>query len=312
MLTQGLGWFSVALGAAELLVPGGLAHLLGIKKHRALFSFLGIRELASGVGILTRKNSAPWLWSRVAGDVMDLALLGAALTLPGARQGRVAATAAAVAGVTVIDLLASKEHTKRSRNGTFEGALEQDLRAKKSVIIDRSPQALFEFWRNFENLPRVMYHLKSVRVDDANGKRSHWVAQGPGGTNVEWDAELTEDIPNQRIGWRSVEGSDVDHHGEVRFEAAPGGRGTMVTVEMEYNPPAGGVGAMVAKMFRKDPTQELQDAMRHFKQLMETGVVATIKGQPAGRKMSTSRKFDYPMPETGAVQGMPKAEFAHS
>ena len=311
-LTQGLGWFSVALGAAELLLPGGLAGALGVRKHRTLIRLLGIRELVSGIGILTRKNSTPWLWSRVAGDAMDLALLGTALAMPGTKQGRVAAAAAAVAGVTALDVMASKEHSKRSRNGTFEGALEQDLRVKKSVIIDRSPQALYEFWRNFENLPQVMYHLESVRSDSTNGKRSHWVAKGPAGARVEWDAELIADVPNQRIGWRSVEGSDVEHNGEVRFEAAPGGRGTIVTVEMEYNPPAGGVGAIVAKMFRKDPAQEVHDALRHFKQLMETGIVVTTEGQAAGRKMGTSKKFDYPVPSVVGTERLPKTEFAHS
>src|SRR5687768_1706429 len=252
-----------------------------------LFRLLGIRELVSGVGILTRKNSTPWLWSRVAGDAMDLALLGTALSLPGTKQGRVAAAAAAVAGVTVLDVLASKGHSRNSRNGSAEGAMEQDLQVKKTVIIDRAPQELYNFWRNFENLPRVMYHLDSVRVIDP--KRSHWVAKAPGGTQVEWDAELIEDVPNERIAWRSIPGSDVDNHGVVRFERAPGGRGTMVTVELRYNPPAGGVGAVVAKLFRKDPAAEIQDSLRYFKQLMETGIVVTTKGQSAGRKMSTSK-----------------------
>jgi uncharacterized membrane protein len=181
---------------------------------------------------------------------------------------------------------------------------------KKSVIIDRAPQELYNFWRNFENLPKVMYHLDSVRVMDP--KRSHWVAKAPGGTQVEWDAEVIEDVSNERIAWRSLPGSDVDSQGVVRFERAPGGRGTMVTVEMNYNPPAGGVGAMVAKLFRKDPAAEIQDSMRYFKQLMETGMVVTTKGQSAGRKMSTSRKFDYKVPETQFLEGSPKTEFAHS
>ena len=307
LLTVGLGWFSVALGAAELILPGGLASVVGVRKRRMLFRLLGIRELISGVGILTRKNSTPWLWSRVAGDAMDLALLGTALTLPGTKQGRVAAAAAAVAGVTVLDVMASKEH---SRNGSAEGAMEQDLRVRKSVIIDRAPQELYNFWRNFENLPRVMYHLDSVRVIDP--KRSHWVAKAPGGTQVEWDAEIIEDIPNERIAWHSLEGSDVDSRGVVRFERAPGGRGTMVTVEVQYNPPAGGVGAIVAKLFRKDPGAEIPDSMRYFKQLMETGIIVTTKGQSAGRKMSTSKKFEYKVPEAQAIEGAPQSQFAHS
>ena len=137
---------------------------------------------------------------------MDLALLGTALAMPGTKQGRVAAAAAAVAGVTALDVMASKEHSKRSRNGTFEGALEQDLRVKKSVIIDRSPQTLYEFWRNFENLPQVMYHLESVRSDSTNGKRSHWVAKGPAGARVE----------NSRT--RFMSSSGLTRHPEVVIE----------------------------------------------------------------------------------------------
>lgn len=309
-LAHGLGWLSVGLGAAELLLPGGLASLVGVRKHRLLFRLLGIRELASGVGILTRKNSTPWLWSRVAGDAMDLALLGTAFVLPGTKHGRVAAAAAAVAGVTVLDVMASKAH---SRNGEgTAGAFERDLRVRKSVIIDRPAQELYQFWRNFENLPRVMHYLDSVRIDNSNGKRSRWVAKAPAGTHVRWDAELTEDVPNERIAWRSLPGSNVDNRGVVRFQPAYGGRGTLVTVEMEYNPPAGGFGAIVAKLFHKDPVQEIGEAIRSFKQLMETGVVVTTKGQSAGRTTSTSKKFDYKVPDARGVERLPRSEFAHS
>lgn len=308
-LAHGLGWFSIALGAAELLLPGGLASVVGVKKRRTLFRLLGIRELISGVGILTRKNSTPWLWSRVAGDAMDLALLGTALAMPGTRNGRVAAAAAAVAGVTVLDVMASKEHTKRN-GSACEGALERDLKVRKSVIIDRSAQELYDFWRNFENLPRVMVHLQSVsRIDE---RRSHWVAQGPMGAPVEWDAEITEEVSGERIAWRSVPGSKVENRGWVKFDSALGGRGTVVTVEMEYNPPGGGAGAVLAKMFRKDPTQSVGDSLRHFKQIMETGNIVTTKGQSAGRKMSTSRKFDYPVPDAQEFERLPNSEFAHS
>jgi len=309
VLAEGLGWFSVALGAAELLLPGGLARIVGVRKHRLFFRLLGLRELASGIGILTRKNSAPWLWSRVAGDAMDLALLGSAMVLPGKRNSRLTAATAAVVGVTALDIMASKEH---SRNGMgMKGALERDLRLRKSVIIDRSAQDLYQFWRNFENLPQVMYHLDSVRSTTPDGKRSQWVVKGPAGMPVQWDAEMTDDVPGERIAWRSLPGSTIENRGIVRFERAPGGRGTMVTVELEYNPPAGGLGAVVAKLFRKDPTQEIDDALRHFKQMMETGSIVTTKGQPAGRQKSISRRYDYPMKAVD-MEHNPASEFAHS
>lgn len=292
-LAQALGWFSVALGAAELILPGGLASLIGVRQRRNLFRLMGLRELASGIGILTQQRSSPWLWSRVAGDAVDLALLGTALNSPTSKQARVAAAAAAVAGVTVLDLMASKSHSRVERNGSKTH--DDGMTLTKSVVIDRTPQELYHFWRNFENLPQFMYYLEVVQVTGPT--RSRWVAKGPGNVPVEWESEVVEDVSNERIAWRSLPGSMVEHSGVVRFQPAPGGRGTQVTVEMSYNPPAGPIGAAVAKLFHREPKQQVQDSLRHFKQLMETGMILTTKGQPAGRKSSTSKKFDYKTPQ---------------
>ena len=117
-----------------------------------------------------------------------------------------------------------------------------------------------------------MSHLKEVRVLDE--KRSHWVACGPAGYTVEWDAEIINDEPNALIAWRSLEGSDVDHAGSVRFVPAPGGagdRGTEVKVVMDYIPPAGRLGALIAKLFGEEPQQQIQEDLRKFKRIMETG-----------------------------------------
>lgn len=300
-LAQVLGWFSVALGAAELILPGGLAGLIGVRQRRGLFRFLGLRELASGIGILSQPKSPLYLWSRVAGDAMDLALLGAALTSPRTHQARAVAATAAVAGVTVLDIVASQRQT---RNGHAHSGQARGRQVKKTIIIDRSPQELYEYWRNVENLPRFMVHLESVQATSST--HSHWVAKGPGGSRVQWNSAITQDIPNEMISWRSLEGSDVSHSGTVRFSTAPGKRGTLVQVEMQYDPPGGGMGAAVAKLFRKEPKQELEDALRFLKQLMETGTIVTTKGQSAGRANSTSRKFDYKVPR------VPGSEFAHS
>jgi len=142
---------------------------------------------------------------------------------------------------------------------------------QKSLVINHSPEELYRFWHNFENLPRFMYHLESVQP--TGDRRSHWVVKGPAGTMVEWDAEITEDRPNELIAWRSLEGSDVNNQGVVRFERAPGNRGTIVRVEIEYNPPGGIIGATIAKLFGKEPGQQVQDDLRRFKQLIETGEV---------------------------------------
>jgi uncharacterized membrane protein len=109
---------------------------------------------------------------------------------------------------------------------------------------------------------------------------------------VEWDAEITEERPDELIAWCALEGSDVHHAGSIRFSAAPQGRGTFVTVQMQYRPPAGALGAAVGALFGEDPSQTIKSDLRRFKQLMETGDIITTEGQPAGRASSTSWKYD--------------------
>jgi uncharacterized membrane protein len=155
----------------------------------------------------------------------------------------------------------------------------------ESFLIGKSSEELYELWRNFENLPHIMSHLESVRVIDE--RRSHWVATAPriaGGT-VEWDAEITADEPNRRIAWQSLPGADVDHWGSVEFVKAPGDRGTKVRIEMEYRPPAGQLGRLVAKIFGDAPEQQIREDLRRFKRVLETGEAPTTDGQPRGSCM---------------------------
>jgi uncharacterized membrane protein len=126
-----------------------------------------------------------------------------------------------------------------------------------------------------------MQHLESVEWTGEN--RSHWKAKGPGKTTVEWDAEILEDRPNERISWRSIEGSDIDHRGTVRFQPAPGGRGTELHVELTYSPPAGAIGARIAKFFGEEPSQQLDDDLRRFKQVLEVGETITPAYHKEGR-----------------------------
>jgi uncharacterized membrane protein len=130
-----------------------------------------------------------------------------------------------------------------------------------------------------------MRYLESVRkIDD---RRSHWTAKAPFNRTVEWDAEITEDQANRRLAWRSLPGADVDNEGSVEFERAPGGRGTVVHVELRYDPPGGVVGATIAKLFGKEPSQQVQEDLRAFKQVMEVGEVvlsdSTAKGWGAAQ-----------------------------
>lgn len=280
LLATGLGWFSIGLGLAEILVPNELARFIGVKKRPAIFAALGMRELLSGIGILAQRRPTGWLWSRVAGDVMDLSLLGVAFTERGSDKERIEGAAAAVAGVMVADVISAIQHSRETG----------PIRVEKVVAIERSAEELYSFWRQFDNLPRFMRHLETVRV--VGQTRSHWIAKGPAGSRVEWDAELVDDRPNELIAWRSLPGADIDNAGSVRFERAPGGRGTFVRVRMEYNPPGGFFGATVAKLLGEDPDTQVQRDLYRFKQVMETGQVTTTEGQSAGRPTSTSPMYD--------------------
>lgn len=302
-LARGLGWFSLGLGLAEVLAPRELGRLIGVRGDQTkLFRMLGAREIASGIGILLQRQPAASMWSRVGGDAIDLALLGKAMSDPKADYGRLCAATTAVAAVTALDLFCSQQLSLRS-NAYTPGS---SMRVAQSIAINKSPEELYRFWRNFENLPRFMKHLESVQVDKSTagkapsgnapgrtrGECSHWVARGPAGTTVEWDAEIIEDHPNEWIAWRSLEGADVDNTGSVRFERAPGKRGTIVRVRMQYAPPAGVIGATIAKLFGEDPNWQVKDDLRRFKQVMETGEIITTEGQPAGRSSSTSWRYD--------------------
>lgn len=144
---------------------------------------------------------------------------------------------------------------------------------EESVTINRQASELYRFWRNLENLPRFMSHLESVeRITDT---LSRWRAKGPAGTTVEWNAEIINEVPDQVIGWRSIEGSDVVSAGSVNFDDAGPGRGTRVRVRLQYSPPGGKVGAAVAKLMGRDPATEIREDLRRFKQIVEAGEVAT-------------------------------------
>ena len=154
------------------------------------------------------------------------------------------------------------------------------VRVEQTVTIGLPPGEIYAFFRNFENLPRFMSHLQSVKVLDE--KRSHWTTKGPAGSDAEWDAEIINEIPNELIGWRSVDGSQVDNAGSVHFNANPGGRGTDVKVILRYDPPAGLLGALTAKLFGEDPAHQVKEDLRALKMLLETGEIASTEGQPNG------------------------------
>jgi uncharacterized membrane protein len=143
---------------------------------------------------------------------------------------------------------------------------------ERSVLVNRPAHELYQFWRNFENLPRFMDHLESVTVIDEN--QSHWVAKAPAGTRVEWNAAIHNEIEDELIAWRSLPGADVNNAGSVHFTPAGEGR-TEVRVVLSYEPPAGKMGAAIAKLLGEEPSQQVEDDLRRFKQVMEAIVSTT-------------------------------------
>ena len=154
-------------------------------------------------------------------------------------------------------------------------AREGDTLIGRSVTIDRPRDELYKFWRHFENLPRFMHNIRSVVVSDSG--ESHWVVEAPAGRTVEWDSEITADEPGKLIAWRSLDGASVRNSGQVEFRDSPDGRGTVVTVTLTYDPPGGALGQLIAKLFQKEPKIQARQDLRRFKQLMETGEIATAQ-----------------------------------
>ncbi|HEV2070921.1 MAG TPA: SRPBCC family protein [Acidimicrobiales bacterium] len=190
-------------------------------------------------------------------------------TASGLNRHRGALASASVAAMAALGVLVAARRKRGS-----------PLAASATTTIARPADEVYRSWRNFESLPDFMDHLKSVK--DIDGRRSHWVAHGPAGTTVEWEAEVVEDVVGEVIAWRSVEGADVDNAGSVRFSPAPRGQGTEVTVELDYAVPGGVLGSSMAKLLGEEPSQQLKDDLRRFKQVLEAGEVVRSDGTPEG------------------------------
>ena len=282
---RGLGWFSIGLGAAELLAPSELARLIGLRdssRTRGILRALGAREVAAGVGLLLPKRPGRYLWSRVAGDIVDLALLGGAMAFDRRTDSdRAGIALAAVAGVTALDTWASLRRQDepdddsaalaRATNGKRAKAQDPSVPVRAVVTIHRPATEIYAFWRDFTNLARFMTHVRSVEVKDR--LRSRWHASLSGVEELQWDAVITEDRPDHLIAWRSVADATFDHVGEVRFLPAPGGRGTEVHLKMNVLPPAGKLGKAVGKLVHRLPEQVITTDLRRLKQLLETGQI---------------------------------------
>lgn len=162
---------------------------------------------------------------------------------------------------------------------------QQGVRVEHVFSVNRSAKDLYGFWRDVENLPGVMRHLKSVESID--NQRSRWTAVGPMDYEFSWEAEVYNDRENEMIAWRSLPGGDIETAGSIHFKQIGGDRGTEVTVNMKYNPPGGKWGDRLASLLGRSLEQELVEDLRAFKRAMEAGEVITTKGQPSGRQSSS-------------------------
>lgn len=286
-LATSLGLFSIGLGLAELMAPATVARLIGIRQDRSTLSLLrafGAREIGSGIAILASPGSAGPVWSRVVGDAIDLAALATTFRPDGTNPQRAAAAAAAVVGVTMLDI-AGAQRLGQEADGP---APRRDVRLDEAITINKPVEQVYGFWRALENLPRFMRHLE--RVDVIDDRRSRWHARGPAGMPITWDAEIVEDRDQEVLSWRSIPGSRLHHRGTVRFRHAPGARGTEVRVELEYLPPAGALGRTVGWLFGRNPEQQVREDLRRFKQLLETGEIARSDGPGLWRPAQPRRR----------------------
>lgn len=293
-----LGLASTGLGVAMLRDPKGVARLSGVDDSATALSVIplvGARELVHALPLLAGRPG--WAWTRVAGDAVDLSAMGVALSSRGGERGRRLRNATvAVAGLAALDLLTAARSRRAGSRGPARDLLPSSAPWKSAIdvsaaaTVNKPPQEVHARWHDFSRLPEFMAHVREVRT--AGIGRWHWVAEAPGRRTVEWDAEVVEDSPGERIRWRSLPGADIENAGVVEFRPAPGGQGTEVRVRLAYAQPGGRAGKAVATLFGEAPDQQVRDDLARFKQILETGQVVRSEGTPEGplsRRMAKQR-----------------------
>ncbi|APR78601.1 Hypothetical protein A7982_03948 [Minicystis rosea] len=302
-LARGLGWFSLGLGIVQLTAPRALVRVIGVRDDRGSRSVtraVGVREIAAGIGILTQPQHGGWLWARVGGDLTDLGLMGSAFSAKRAKRGRIAVATASLVGVTILDALAGRRLIGGAAAATPRARRERRREVVKAITVNRSPEDVYRFWRDFRNLPSFMARLASVKVLD--DRRSRWSVSGPAGRRMEWSVEITEDRPGERIAWRTLRDAGPLGSGSVYFTRAPGERGTEVRVEMLPARRGGVIAATLAKLFGKMAANQVASDLHRFKQVMETGEVA--------RSDASVRRGPHPAQPPAAPMRPPRREAA--
>ena len=212
------------------------------------------------------------------------------------RRRRLLRTVSVVAGTAAAGIWAVQRFSRSDQVIRLSARVRRDIHVRKTYTINRQPDVVYGFWRSLENLPRFMKHLESVEV--VGDGRSRWRAKGPAGFKVEWEAEITYERPNERIAWQSLPGSTVPNRGSVRFDPAPGSRGTEVRVELFYEVPGGRAAQLVGKLFGEEPEQQIDEDLRRLKQILEAGEIAV--GRPEHRLETPSlESLPYTFARTG-------------
>jgi uncharacterized membrane protein len=217
--------------------------------------------------------------------MISMAAGGGMLALAAWRRSLLSIPLAITGGLFVLRGISGKSALYEFANIRRARDAKSGILVERSVTVNRPRSEVYQFWRDFENLPRFMEHLESVdeSYTGGEGAASRWVASAPLGQTVDWMAEIVEERENEVIAWRSLPGSQVETYGRVVFQDAPGDRGTEVSISLQYKPPGGSAGALVAKLFGEEPNVQIREDLRRFKQVIETGERATTIGQTSGR-----------------------------
>lgn len=270
---RNLGWFSLGLGLAQVLAPRKVAGLIGIHddgKSDAVMRLVGLRELGAALAVLTPANPSPGLWARVAGDAIDLTLLGRALGSSRSDRNRVLFAIASVLGISVVDLMASLRVAQEPSN-TFEARQARPVRATAAITINAPATEVYRWWEGFQQAPRFIQNAASIEITGA--RTSRWTVSAPAGVTAAWDVEVTESSSNEQISWRTGEGSPLTGTGKVRFRPAPRNQGTEVIFEAELQLPGGELGKTIGGILAQAFGTQLGNDLRRLKQFIELGEV---------------------------------------
>lgn len=280
-MVRALGWFSIGLGVAEVAMPAQVGLLIGVRRGSGILRLYGLREIFVGVGLLTQQPAgrpSRWLWARVAGDLLDIATVGAHNNSDNPDRERAVSATAALTAIALIDFASAQNASRIERErlvGNPPGV------AVGALTIDRSADDLYWLWKQPDARSRVLESM--AKVSSTGDGSEHWQLTGPLGKTVEWDTRLTTDRPGEMVHWKTLNGVKTPYEGSLEFRPAPGDRGTEVIMRMQFDPPGGPLGEAMASLLKIVPDMAITKVLRRFKSLAETGEIPTTREQPAAR-----------------------------